>query len=169
MIQFIIEVVVTDRFNCTTASNYSTTTSTTTNDVNSSNNNTNFNNNNDNDNNDNDNDKDNSDNNEEQEEEEEDDDDDVVAAATAVAATDNTGVSKALSNRIINNTTCTLPDSKVHGAHMGPTWGRQDPGGPHVGPMNLVIWFMTSEKWRKLYEFKIKIKMTVIALNISMV
>ena len=22
---------------------------------------------------------------------------------------------------------------------MGPTWGRQDPGGPHVGPMNLFI------------------------------
>ena len=23
---------------------------------------------------------------------------------------------------------------------MGPTWGRQVPGGPHVGPMNLSIW-----------------------------
>ena len=33
-----------------------------------------------------------------------------------------------------------IPDSKVHGANMGPTWGRQDPGGPHVGPMNLAIW-----------------------------
>ena len=32
------------------------------------------------------------------------------------------------------------PDNKVHGANMGPTWGRQDPGGPHVGPMNFVIW-----------------------------
>ena len=32
------------------------------------------------------------------------------------------------------------PYSKVHGANMGPIWGRQDPGGPHVGPMNLVIW-----------------------------
>ena len=32
------------------------------------------------------------------------------------------------------------PDSKVHGAYMGTTWGRQDPGGPHVGPMNLAIW-----------------------------
>ena len=31
------------------------------------------------------------------------------------------------------------PDSKVHGANMGPIWGRQDPGGPHVGPMNLAI------------------------------
>ena len=32
-----------------------------------------------------------------------------------------------------------VPDSKVHGASMGPTWGRQDPGGPHVGPMKLAI------------------------------
>ena len=23
---------------------------------------------------------------------------------------------------------------------MGPTWGRQDPGGPHVGHVNLAIW-----------------------------
>ena len=23
------------------------------------------------------------------------------------------------------------PDSKVHGANMGPIWGRHDPGGPH--------------------------------------
>ena len=35
-----------------------------------------------------------------------------------------------------------FPDSKVHGPIMGPTWGRQDPGGPHVGPMNLAIWFV---------------------------
>ena len=32
------------------------------------------------------------------------------------------------------------PDSKVHGANMGPVWGRQDPGGPHVGPLNFIIW-----------------------------
>ena len=31
------------------------------------------------------------------------------------------------------------PDSKVHGASMGPIWGRQDPDGPHVGPMNFAI------------------------------
>ena len=31
-------------------------------------------------------------------------------------------------------------DSKVHGANTGPIWGRQGPGGPHVGPMNLAIW-----------------------------
>ena len=31
------------------------------------------------------------------------------------------------------------PDSKVHGANMGPTWVLSAPGGPHVGPMNLAI------------------------------
>ena len=34
------------------------------------------------------------------------------------------------------------PDSKIHGANMGAIWGRQDPGGPHVGPMNFVIWLV---------------------------
>ena len=32
------------------------------------------------------------------------------------------------------------PNSQVHGANMGPFWGQQDPGGPHVGPMNFAIW-----------------------------
>ena len=32
-----------------------------------------------------------------------------------------------------------IPDSKVHGANMGRIWGRQDPGGPHVGPMTFAI------------------------------
>ena len=35
---------------------------------------------------------------------------------------------------------CAYPDSKVHGANMGPIWGQQNPGGPYVGPMNFVIW-----------------------------
>ena len=35
--------------------------------------------------------------------------------------------------------TCNYPDSKVYGANMGSTSGRQDPGGPHVGPINLDI------------------------------
>ena len=30
-----------------------------------------------------------------------------------------------------------IPDSKVHGANMGPTWV---PGGPHVGLVNLAKW-----------------------------
>ena len=33
-----------------------------------------------------------------------------------------------------------FPDSKVHGANMGPISGRQGPGGPHVGPKNFAIW-----------------------------
>ena len=36
------------------------------------------------------------------------------------------------------------PDNKIHGANMGSIWGRQDPGGPHVGPMNFAIWLMIS-------------------------
>ena len=32
------------------------------------------------------------------------------------------------------------PDNKVHGANLGPIWGRQDPGGSHVGPMNFAVW-----------------------------
>ena len=35
---------------------------------------------------------------------------------------------------------CVYPDSKVHGANMGPMWGRQDPGEPHAVPMNFAIW-----------------------------
>ena len=31
-----------------------------------------------------------------------------------------------------------IPDCKVHGANMGPIWGRQDQSGPHIGPMELV-------------------------------
>ena len=34
---------------------------------------------------------------------------------------------------------CINLDSKVHGANMWPIWGRQDPGGPYVGPMNFAI------------------------------
>ena len=34
---------------------------------------------------------------------------------------------------------CINPDSKVHGANMGPTWVLSAPDGPHIGPMNLAI------------------------------
>ena len=33
-----------------------------------------------------------------------------------------------------------IPDSKVHGANMGPIWGWQDPDWPHIGPINLAVW-----------------------------
>ena len=37
------------------------------------------------------------------------------------------------------------PDSKVHEVNMGPIWGRQDPNGLHVGPMNFAFWGDNSE------------------------
>ena len=37
-----------------------------------------------------------------------------------------------------------FPESKVHGANMGPTWVLSAPDGPHVGPMNLAIWVKKS-------------------------
>ena len=39
------------------------------------------------------------------------------------------------------------PDSKVHGANMGPIWGRQDPGGSHVGHMNFAIWVYVGDRF----------------------
>ena len=42
--------------------------------------------------------------------------------------------------KICNSILQQHPDSKVHGANMGPIWDRQDPGGPHVSPMNFAIW-----------------------------
>ena len=44
-----------------------------------------------------------------------------------------------------------IPDSKVHGANVGPIWGRQDPGGPHVGPMNFAIW-VYADRSRKYHS-----------------
>ena len=32
------------------------------------------------------------------------------------------------------------PDSKAHGANMGPIWVLSAPDGPHVGPINFAIW-----------------------------
>ena len=32
-----------------------------------------------------------------------------------------------------------VPDSKIDGANMGPTWVLSAPGGPHVGPTSLAI------------------------------
>ena len=42
----------------------------------------------------------------------------------------------------------------VHGANMGPIWGRPDPGGPHVGPMNFALWvfILNSNYDRPIHE-----------------
>ena len=45
--------------------------------------------------------------------------------------------------------TCHSPDSKVHGANMGPTWVLSAPDGPHIGPMNPAIWevYADAKRW----------------------
>ena len=49
-----------------------------------------------------------------------------------------------LSWRVRSDRSCILsgkfPVSKIHGANVGPAWGRQDPSGPHVGHTKLAIW-----------------------------
>ena len=55
-----------------------------------------------------------------------------------MAQTTDASLSKAMRLQIIPH--CSLyPDSKVHGANMGPTWVLSAPDGPHVGHMNLAI------------------------------
>ena len=50
--------------------------------------------------------------------------------------------------RYIQRHVIRIPDSKVRGAHMGPTWVLSAPDGRHVGPMNLairdIIWLMAA-------------------------
>ena len=45
------------------------------------------------------------------------------------------------------------PDNKAHGANVGPTWGRQDHGGPHVGHMNFAIGVVFSSAFSSKSEF----------------
>ena len=51
------------------------------------------------------------------------------------------------------------PNSNFHGANMGPIWGRQDPGGPHVVLMNLAIWGTVAVK-PNIEHFIVVIKYT---------
>ena len=50
-----------------------------------------------------------------------------------------------------------FPDSKVHGANMGTIWGRQGPGGPHIGPMDFAIWVLNAYEITLLAELKVVI------------
>ena len=53
---------------------------------------------------------------------------------------------------------CLYPDSKVHGANMGPTWVLSAPDGPHVGPMNLAMrveLLNTAENYFHGYDHKV--------------
>ena len=50
---------------------------------------------------------------------------------------------------------------------MGPIWGRQDPGGPHVGPMNFIIWGVyvcekASTKYAWSHSIQIQFKRTLL-------
>ena len=49
---------------------------------------------------------------------------------TAPRTPGNTGC-PAWETHVVHHTITNHPDSKVHGANMGPIWGRQDPDGPH--------------------------------------
>ena len=62
-----------------------------------------------------------------------------------------------------------VPDSKVHVANMGPIWGRQDPGGPNVGPMNFAIWVVFFAKPCSQYSFaKELVVITVTASGLAL-
>ena len=43
------------------------------------------------------------------------------------------------------------PDSKVHGANVGPTWVLSAPDGPHVGPMDFAIRVVILVRFSGLY------------------
>ena len=62
---------------------------------------------------------------------------------------------------LLDNTGLADPGSSVRGANMGPIWGRQDPGGPHVGPMNVAIWGALKRPYI-LYEFNIRVRLLVL-------
>ena len=54
---------------------------------------------------------------------------------------------KIIWNNVRSSVRCTFPDSKVYGDNMGPTWCKQDPGGPHVGHVNFAIWVVVRQAW----------------------
>ena len=63
------------------------------------------------------------------------------------------------------------PDSKVHGAYMWPTWGRQNPGGPHVGLMILAIWAHQFSPYYVRYPFSMLLPygwLVIMAWNLRM-
>ena len=64
-----------------------------------------------------------------------------VSKSKELATNDNiTTITKHSKVRSIFEEIHCIPDSKINGTNMGPTWGWQDPGGPHVDPMNFAIW-----------------------------
>ena len=68
---------------------------------------------------------------------------------------------------MVSSLHCYYPDSKVHGANMGPIWDRQVPGGPHVRPMNFTFWVVIHcyFVWGVLYRVSSIKMMTAIKLE----
>ena len=60
-----------------------------------------------------------------------------------------------------------IPDRKLHGANMGPIWDRQDPGGPHVGPMNFAIWDHIAIAYGHTKAYSTYIKLSEIWINVN--
>ena len=68
---------------------------------------------------------------------------------------------KKLPVRLTHSAPDAIPDRKVHGANIGPTWVLSAPDGPHVGPMDLaisdcILWcgmaiFRSSSQMNQLY------------------
>ena len=63
----------------------------------------------------------------------------AIKSSTVPQIVSFTNIIQFLERQVVLNTVCYSPDSKVHVANMGPIWGRQNPGGPHISPMNLAI------------------------------
>ena len=62
---------------------------------------------------------------------------------------------------MINNN----PYSKVYGANMGSTGGRQDPGGPYVCPVNIAIWEAIICEGPSQYRLSCGVKFNVVYVN----
>ena len=73
---------------------------------------------------------------------------------------------QAIARTNIDLSSVRFPDSKVHGANIGPTWVLSAPDGSHVGPMNLAIRGSVTFIWGQCQEIpqpsitKINLKMT---------
>ena len=50
-----------------------------------------------------------------------------------------------------------LPDSKIHGANMGPIWVLSAPYGSHVGPMDFAIWAWIT--FTETHEIKVSFRL----------
>ena len=62
----------------------------------------------------------------------------------------------------------TYSDSKVHMAHMGPTWVLSAPGGPHVGPMDLAIRVTTVSIRVTTVSYPVSNRVTTVSIIVTL-